>query len=418
MSEMHIAVVGGGAAGFFGAIQAARQFPQLRITILEALPQPLTKVRISGGGRCNVTHHCFDPLLLSQHYPRGGQVLRGLLTRFQPRDVLDWFAQEGVTLKTEPDGRIFPCSDDSSTITTALVRAAQRAHITIQNQHKIHTIRRQGDGFHLEWAGGGLVCDRVLLATGSSPSGYAIATQLGHRLIPPVPALFTLHIPDPALWALAGVSLPQVRLKWLGEGLPRLAQKHREQQGALLITHWGLSGPVVLRLSSWLARFLHACQYQGQLQVHWLPAWGRQKLYEQCQLLRTQVAAKTLGNYRPVRELPQRLWHYLLACAHIPQERRWGELSGRELEQLLLQMTAKVYPVTGKGIFKEEFVTCGGVPWGEVDSRTLHSRVCPGLYLAGEVLDMDGLTGGFNLQAAWTTGWIAGQALGARNEDD
>ncbi len=413
---MHIAVVGGGAAGFWGAIHAARRFPTARLTIWEALPQPLTKVRISGGGRCNVTHHCFDPLVLSQHYPRGGAVLRGLFTRFQPQDVLDWFAQAGVALKTESDGRIFPGSDDSQTIVGALVTAAQRANIDLQTQHKIQTIQRHEGRFQLQWAGGGIACDRVLLATGSSPQGYAIAQSLGHQLIPPVPALFTLHIPDPALRQLAGVTLPHVRLKWLGQELCSPEQKHREQVGALLITHWGISGPVVLRLSSWLARSLHQCQYQGRLQVNWLANWGRQKLYEHCQTLRSQVARKSLGNYRPTLELPQRLWHYLLRAAHIPPERRWGELSRRDLEQLLLQLTAKVYPVAGKGIYKEEFVTCGGVPWGEVDSRTLQSRVCPGLYLAGEILDMDGLTGGFNLQAAWTTGWVAGQAIGLTHD--
>ncbi|MEN9218253.1 MAG: aminoacetone oxidase family FAD-binding enzyme, partial [Gloeomargarita sp. DG_2_bins_126] len=205
-------------------------------------------------------------------------------------------------------------------------------------------------------------------------------------------------------------------LKWLGKELFGPEQKHREQVGALLVTHWGISGPVVLRLSSWLARSLHQCRYQGRLQVNWLANWGREKLEQHCQTLRSQVARKSLGNYRPTLELPQRLWHYLLQAARIPPERRWGELSRRDLEQLLLQLTAKVYPVAGKGIYKEEFVTCGGVPWGEVDSRTLQSRVCPGLYLAGEILDMDGLTGGFNLQAAWTTGWVAGQAIGLTHE--
>lgn len=413
---MHIAVVGGGAAGFFGAIHAARQCPTARLTVLEALPHPLTKVRISGGGRCNVTHHCFDPLPLSQHYPRGGSALRGLFNRFQPQDVLEWFTAAGVSLKTESDGRIFPCSDDSRTITEALTRAAQQANVCIQTQHKIHTIHRREGGFHLEWSGGGMACDRVLLTTGSSPQGYAMAGSLGHHLTPPIPALFTLHIPDHELRLLAGVTLAQVRLKWLGKGLLGAEQKHREQAGALLITHWGVSGPAVLRLSSWLARSLHACQYQGQVQVNWLPAWGREKLYQHCQNLRSQIPRKSLGNFRPTLELPQRLWHYLLTQAGIPLERRWGELSRRELEQLLLSITAKVYPVTGKGIFKEEFVTCGGIPWGEVDSRTMQSRVCPGLYLAGEILDMDGLTGGFNLQAAWTTGWVAGQALAATDE--
>jgi predicted Rossmann fold flavoprotein len=243
-----------------------------------------------------------------------------------------------------------------------------------------------------------------------------MAGSLGHHLTPPIPALFTLQIPDHELRLLAGVTLAQVRLKWLGKGLLGAEQKHREQAGALLITHWGVSGPVVLRLSSWLARSLHACQYQGQVQVNWLPAWGREKLYQHCQNLRSQIPRKSLGNFRPTLELPQRLWHYLLTQAAIPLERRWGELSQRELEQLLLSITAKVYPVTGKGIFKEEFVTCGGIPWGEVDSRTMQSRVCPGLYLAGEILDMDGLTGGFNLQAAWTTGWVAGQALAVTDE--
>ncbi|MCS7226803.1 MAG: NAD(P)/FAD-dependent oxidoreductase [Gloeomargarita sp. SKYB31] len=410
---MRIAVVGGGAAGFFGAIQAARQNPQVQVVILEALAEPLTKVRISGGGRCNVTHHCFDPLLLSQHYPRGSGPLRGLFQRFQPKDVLAWFAAEGVALKTEADGRIFPESDQSATIVRALVQAAQRAGVQIQTQHKVQAVQRQGSEWVVTWQGGGLRCDRVLLATGGSPQGYAMAQRLGHQILSPVPALFTLQMADPDLRALAGITVPQARLKWLDEPLRGPERKHREQMGPLLITHWGISGPAVLRLSSWLARSLHQCHYRGRVQVNWLANWSREQLHQRCQVLRQQVARKSLGAYRPALDLPQRLWRYLLAAAHIPPNRRWAELSQQELERLLAHLTAQVHTVTGRGVFKEEFVTCGGIPWSEVDSRTMQSRVCPGLYLAGEILDMDGLTGGFNLQAAWTTGWVAGQALGA-----
>ncbi len=399
-------MIGGGAAGFFGAIAAAEANPQACVQLFEAGREPLGKVLISGGGRCNVTHACFDPAQLIQHYPRGGKALRGAFTRFQPRDTVAWFAQRGVRLKTEADGRVFPTTDDAATIATCLQREAARLGVRVRTQTAVLGVTREEGGFAIHLRSGATVAaDRVLLATGSSPQGYAIARQLGHRVVDPVPSLFTFAIADPVLHELAGVSVPQARLRLSTPSGDRL-----EQTGAVLVAHWGLSGPAVLKLSAWGARILHACSYRATLTVHWVPTLSAEEVRQALLAAKQERARRSLGSAAPV-DVPRRLWLYLLHRADLNPDTRWSELSKPGLHALIVQLTACPLAIAGKGAFKEEFVTCGGVDLPEVDFRTMESRCCAGLHLAGEILDIDGVTGGFNFQSAWTTGWIAGRAM-------
>jgi predicted Rossmann fold flavoprotein len=404
---MKIVAIGGGAAGFFGAIAAAQAHPHAQVTLLEASPQVLAKVRISGGGRCNVTHACFEPTALVQHYPRGGKALRGPLTRFQPQDTVTWFKTHGVALKTESDGRMFPVTDDSETIVECLVQSARRVGVQVVTGSVVTEVVSSPAGFTVQLKGGKTVVgDRLLIATGSNPLGYRLATSLGHTLVPPVPSLFTFKITDPRLVELAGVAVPSVRVKLLVEG-----QKPLEQEGPLLITHWGVSGPAVLKLSAWGARLLHDVRYQAKIQVNWLPEQKPEELRDVLLKVKAEWVRKAIAKHCPVA-LPQRLWQRLVESVGIGAELRWADLSKKALNLLLLELTQGQFAIQGKGMFKDEFVTCGGIPLTEVNFRTMESRCCAGLYFAGEILDVDGVTGGFNFQNAWTTGWIAGQAIG------
>lgn len=400
-------MIGGGAAGFFAAIACAEANPFSQVTLIEASRQPLSKVRISGGGRCNVTHACFEPATLIQYYPRGGKALRGCFSRFQPRHTVDWFRQRGVELKTEVDGRMFPVTDDSGTIVNCLMQSAYRAGITIETGASVQQVIQQNNRFEVCLKSGEtLRYDRLLLATGSSPQGYRIAKSLGHTIEAPVPSLFTFTIAEPALRELAGVAVDRVEAKLL---VPD--HKLLEQTGALLITHWGMSGPAVLKLSAWGARLLHDQHYQATLQVNWLPEQNS----EQCRqtLLQTKVdsSKKLIASFCPF-PLPRRLWQYLIDRADIKPDARWADLSKPATHLLVQALTQNQHQIQGKGAFKEEFVTCGGVSLKEVDFKTMQSKICPHLYFAGEILDIDGVTGGFNFQSAWTTGWLAGQAMG------
>jgi len=390
----------------FGAIAVAEAHPQVRVCILEAGPQPLAKVRISGGGRCNVTHACFDPATLCQSYPRGSRALRGAFTRFQPRDTIAWFAAHGVRLKTEADGRMFPTTDDSETIVQCLLQAVDRAGIQLRTQAPVLQVERADQQFRVRLKSGeNLWGDRVLLATGSNPRGYAIAQQLGHTLQPPVPSLFTLNVADPRLQDLAGISVAPVHLRL------QVGSEILTQTGPLLITHWGLSGPAVLKLSAWGARSLHDAHYQAKLVVNWVPDLNPDDLRTRLLATKQEWAKRTIAAHCPIA-LPRRLWQSLVSHVGIPASHPWAQLSKAALNALLEQLQRGTYPVSGKGVFKEEFVTCGGVSLTEINFKTMASRRCPGLYLAGEILDIDGITGGFNFQSAWTTGWLAGQAIG------
>ncbi|MFM7888696.1 MAG: NAD(P)/FAD-dependent oxidoreductase [Pseudanabaena sp.] len=415
-----VVVIGGGAAGFFGAIHAAKA-SHTRVTLLESGRQPLAKVRISGGGRCNVTHHCFEPSQLVQNYPRGAKALRGGFSKFQPLDVVRWFKDEGVNLKTEADGRMFPITDDSETIVEALMFAAKKAGVHLRTNVLVQKIETQieyiGDRkFDVILKNGEhIICDRLLLATGSSPSGYAIARSLGHDLKPPVPSLFTFNIKDSKLHELAGVSVNPATVKLISASSPEKKKSSRnplEQSGALLITHWGLSGPAVLKLSAWAARELHECNYQAKLAVNWIPSLKVEALKQILLTAKANQPKKFISNYCPL-EISLRLWEYLLDKAEIELEKRWADISNKSIQQIVHVLNASEYAITGKGVFKEEFVTCGGVRLQDVNFQTMESKICAGLFFAGEILDIDGVTGGFNFQNAWTTAWIAAQGITA-----
>ncbi|MFB2834004.1 NAD(P)/FAD-dependent oxidoreductase [Floridanema evergladense] len=411
VKPIKIVVIGGGAAGFFGAITCAQAHPDVEITILEASHEPLTKVRISGGGRCNVTHACFEPGELVQYYPRGGKALRGAFCRFQPKDMVAWLAAQGVELKTESDGRMFPVTDDSGTIANCLLKTTKSLGIELRTKVRVSSVG-QIPGELSKFAvrlkdGEVMICDRLLLASGSNPSGYQIAKTLGHQIVSPVPSLFTFNISDRQLTELAGVSVEKVKLR-----LQIAGKTHFEQPGAILITHWGLSGPAILKLSAWSARILHENHYQAKLIINWIPDSNPEFLRKQLLAVRSQLPQRQISTTCPLL-LPRRLWEYLIARVNIASEDRWAGLSNKTLNQLIQEITQGEYQISGKGVFKEEFVTCGGVDLKEVNFKTMESKCSPGLYFAGEILDIDGVTGGFNFQSAWTTAWLAGQAMGS-----
>ena len=411
-------MVGGGAAGFFAAIAAAEAGAD--VTLLEKTTRFLDKVRISGGGRCNVTHACFEPREFATRYPRGGRALLSPFQKFSARDTVDWFAARGVKLKTETDGRMFPVTDSSQTIVDCLTNAAQKAGVKLRLNCAVESVVKNPDGkFELALGGAGIPasqpasspasaekihCDRLLLATGGCRAAAAgqMAVSLGHRLETPVPSLFTFQIETPWLRSLAGVSLE------LAEVSVPLA-KLRER-GPLLVTHWGLSGPAILKMSAWGARDLHDLNYQFPLLVNWLPAANAEKIIRDFQARRESAGAKLLVNV-PLFPLTARLWEQLVLAAGIARDTRWSALPRAQAQALAQQVLRSEFPVTGKSLNKDEFVTCGGVKLDEVNFQTMASKLCPGLFFAGELLDIDGVTGGFNFQAAWTTGYVAGQAM-------
>jgi predicted Rossmann fold flavoprotein len=403
-SNTKIVVVGGGAAGFFGAIAAAESSPHARVVILEKGPRTLSKVRISGGGRCNVTHSCFDPRELSQRYPRGARALIGAFHRFGPTDTVAWFESRGVRLKTEADGRMFPVTDSSQTIIDCLTSAAENSGVRVLTSTALTTFKkRPGGGFLLDLSNGERMdCERLLWAGGGCrPEGHP-AVALGHSLMPPVPSLFTFQIDTPWLRDLPGISVASAQVSVPGTDL--------KERGPLLITHTGLSGPVVLRLSAWGARNLHDLRYEFPLRINWLPQTNRDSLIEELQARRESSGGQTILRTR-WNPLPARLWESLVIQSGIMPDTKWARLSRAEALNLATLLTSTELPVRGKSTNKEEFVTCGGIPLPEVDFKTMESRIVAGLHFAGEALDIDGITGGFNFQAAWTTGWIAGHAM-------
>jgi predicted Rossmann fold flavoprotein len=385
-------VIGGGAAGFFAAISAKLAKPDAKVALLEKSAVLLAKVRVSGGGRCNVTHSCFDPSLLIQNYPRGGQELRGPFHRFQPRDTVQWFESRGVMLKAEADGRIFPTTDSSETIIECLLVEAKKVGLEILMRQRIEKIEK-GEGFFQ--VGPYQTC-KLILATGSGADGHTWAAQLGHTIQKPVPSLFTFNVPTSPLKELSGISVESAELKIVGTTL--------SQKGPLLITHFGFSGPAALKLSAWGARVLNERQYQVELAVNWLPEMNEAKVNEVLVQLKKGMPQKTLLSENPFK-FPKNLWKTLLN-----DERRLSDISFKDLQMLAKKLHGDIYQVEGKTTHKEEFVTCGGVTLKEVNFKTMESKICPGLYFAGEILDIDGVTGGFNFQSAWTTGYIAGSS--------
>ena len=414
--KTRVMVIGGGAAGFFGAITAAEALGEAgHVTLYEATAHPLAKVRVSGGGRCNVTHACFEPRELVKRYPRGGRELLGAFHRWQPRDMVAWLASRGVETKTEEDGRMFPITDNSATIVECLMKAAEEARVAVVTSQGVRKVERGGKGpdagFWVTLTDGtGLRCERILIATGGNRSsvGFDIARALGHTIEPLVPSLFTFHIDDARLIGLSGVSVENAATAVSGTKL--------RESGPLLITHWGLSGPAILKLSAWGARELAERNYEFNVSVNFVAPHTRDSIVKDLGVARQNNPRKQIGTWSPVA-VPHRLWERLVAAAGIAATTPWTGIGNAALGALATQLTGSEFKVVGKSLFKEEFVTCGGVRLSEVDFRTMESRLCPGLHFAGEVLDIDGVTGGFNFQAAWTTGRIAGEAMAAHQAE-
>jgi predicted Rossmann fold flavoprotein len=388
-------IVGGGAAGYFGAIEAKRRRPDWRVCLLEAAPRPLSKVRISGGGRCNVTHACFEIGQLVQNYPRGHKQLRSLLRRFGPRQTMDWFEERGVPLKIEGDGRVFPRSDNSQSIIDCLQHEADHLGVEI---HLSTPVRSITAGLEVETRQGCWRTHKLLLATGGAPNIYPWLDRLGHHTVAPVPSLFTFAVADPRLADLPGVSVDQVQVRL--ETSPPI-----RAGGPLLITHWGLSGPAILRLSAWGARALHDLHYQVGLRVDWLPELHEEEVRGRL-FQRKRESAKKIASDNLFPALPRRLWRNL-----VHSDLSWPAAPDRFLNQLTETLKRCCFAIHGKGVFKEEFVIAGGVPLDEVDLQTMQSKLCPGLFVAGELLNVDGLTGGFNFQNAWASGYLAGLGM-------
>ena len=404
-----MAVAGGGAAGFFSALHAKAYAPDARVVILEKSREFLAKVAISGGGRCNVTHACFDPSRLIQFYPRGGRELRGPFHRFQPRDTVEWFTSRGVALKTEADGRMFPVSDSSADIVNTLLEEARMLDVRLNALQGLAAARtRPGGGFDLELTdGSSMTCRVLILATGGNrgSGGLAVAASLGHTLQEPVPSLFSFHVRSPMLEGLAGIAVDPARVH-----IPDLKAS---DAGPLLITHKGLSGPAVLKLSAWQARALAERNDAVELRIQWLGNMTRDTLQAEMDECRNCQGGRPVFK-TPLGGLPRRLWERLVQLAGMSEAVTWAQMTAAQRGALMEMLLEASCSMRGKTLNKEEFVTCGGVSLKEVDMKTFGSRLHPDLFFAGEVLDIDGVTGGFNFQAAWTGGFLSGTAAGER----
>jgi predicted Rossmann fold flavoprotein len=403
---VEVVVIGGGAAGFFAAIAAAEAQPAARVTILEKTTKLLSKVRVSGGGRCNVTHDCPSPTDLIQYYPRGGRRLRVAFRLFGTTQTRAWFEARGVRLKTEADGRIFPVTDSSETIIACLTEAARRAGVIVRLSTGVRALQAREAGFGIELENGAwLTADRVIVATGGHPktAAYDWLTALGHTIAVPVPSLFTFNVPDSPTADLPGLAVATGAARAVGEAALPVTD------GPLLVTHWGFSGPAVLKLSAWGARRFAERGYRFTALLGWAGGYTEDSLRAEL-IRRRQEHARRLIWSDALPGVPQRLWRRLAELAGVDAEQRWADLPARTQNRLLEHLLRMPVEVEGKTTFKEEFVTCGGVLLDEVDLTTFQSRKVPGLFFAGEVLDIDALTGGFNFQAAWTAGWLAGRA--------
>ncbi|MGN6493817.1 MAG: NAD(P)/FAD-dependent oxidoreductase [Agriterribacter sp.] len=407
MKHKTLVVIGGGAAGFFTAVNAARIEPRLKVVILEKTGKLLSKVRISGGGRCNVTHACFDITEMIRRYPRGANFLKKAFHHFFTNDTIGWFKQRGVQLKTEADGRMFPQSNTSETIAQCLLEEAARYGVEIQLHKDVKNINTENEeqSFTLLLADGSkLSADCVCVACGGFPksSQFEWLQQLGHSISTPVPSLFTFNMPGNSITKLMGVSVEEAQVKVIGTKL--------EQRGPLLITHWGMSGPAILKLSAWGARELAEGNYEFEILVNWLPAYSEHNLRDDWPAIRQKHAGSKMGS-RNGFGLPARLWEYLLQQSGIADDQRWDDLTTKMQNSLMQNLVAQKFVVKGKTTFKEEFVTAGGIQLQEVDVNTMQSKKRAGLFFAGEILDVDGITGGFNFQHAWTSGWIAANGI-------
>ena len=396
-----VAVIGGGAAGFFAALSVAEHHPTAQITLYEKSSKVLSKVKISGGGRCNVTHNCTDIPTLIQAYPRGGKQLKSIFHTFQPKDTIAWFNVRGVTLKTETDGRMFPITDDSQTIINCLEAACDKLGIQRQLNTGVEKISPQEEQWILEFKNGVTQCDAVIVTTGGSPKakGFDWLANLKHSINPPVPSLFTFNMPQEDITQLMGVVAKKAKVNITGSKI--------KTEGPLLITHWGMSGPAILKASSVGARVLADLNYHFNIRVQWLEE-SPHELLRILEETAKDTPQKQIGKHNPF-DLPNRLWTYLFNKIKLPQDRRWNELGQKNFHRLIDLLTNDNYTVEGKTTFKEEFVTCGGINLKDINMKTMESKKAKGLYFAGEVLDIDAITGGYNFQAAWSGGYVAGK---------
>ena len=409
VAKFDLIVIGGGAAGFFGAINAAMKKPQLKIVIVEKTGKWLSKVKVSGGGRCNVTHRCDYASQLVKNYPRGGKFLKKVFDQFDARKTVSWFEERGVKLKTEADGRIFPVSDSSQTVIDLFLQLASQYKIELIQHFAVVSVEKVNESFLVRSEKETLTASRVLITIGGQPKadGFRWIADLGHSIVSPVPSLFTFNVPEGGMTQLPGISVSQAEVKVTGKDLAAT--------GPLLITHWGFSGPAVLRLSAWGARKLAESHYQGTFLVNWLGSKKEEPLRQELDAVAT-AHSKKLVAANPLFGLPGRLWEALVGRAGIPAESRWLDLSKKEKNRLIEMLIRCEFEMNGKTTFKEEFVTCGGVDLEEVNPATMESRLIPGLYFAGEVLDIDGITGGFNFQSAWSCARVAANAISAQTE--
>lgn len=396
-----VIIVGGGAAGFFTAINIVEKNPKLKVAILERGKSVLEKVRISGGGRCNVTHACFVPNELVQFYPRGEKELRGPFHQFCSGDTIEWFSKHGVELKIEDDGRMFPTSDSSQTIIDCFLSATQKLKIDVLTSQSVQSIFKGADYWKVETNHEAFSCQKLVMTTGSNPKMWDVLSEMGHAIVPPVPSLFTFNIKDKRIINLMGVSaFANVKVK----------NSKLSASGPLLITHWGMSGPGILRLSAWGAIELFKKNYQFTIEVNWLNDVTFEEAEEQLKALKLEHSKKVVGKKSPFN-FPNRLWENLVLASEISEETKWADLTKKQLTNLTNQLVNAEFQVNGKSTFKEEFVTAGGIDLKEINFKTMESKIHENLYFAGEIVNIDAITGGFNFQNAWTSGFIVAEAV-------
>ena len=400
-SKYNIIIIGGGAAGFFTAINLVEKNPKLKVAILERGKNVLEKVRISGGGRCNVTHACFVPNDLVKFYPRGERELKGPFHQFCSGDTIEWFEKHGVELKIEEDGRMFPVSDSSQTIIDCFLNATQKLKIDILTGHSVQELYQGENYWKISTNQDVFSCQKVIMTTGSNPKIWELLQSLGHSIVPPVPSLFTFNIKDFRIKDLMGVAT---------NAAVKVKNSKLNATGPLLITHWGMSGPGILRLSAWGARELAEKKYHFAIQVNWIPGYFFDEIVEELKIIKEENAKKLVTKYAQFN-LPKRLWESLTKAATILEETKWADVNKKQLHLLAEQLTNGEFQVNGKSTFKEEFVTAGGIDLKEVNFKTMESKILPNLYFAGEILNIDAITGGFNFQNAWTDGFIAANAI-------
>ena len=399
--DFDILIVGGGAAGFFSAINIVERNPKLKVAILERGKEVLSKVRVSGGGRCNVTHACFEPNELVKFYPRGEKELRGPFHQFCSGDTIEWFEKHGVELKIEDDGRMFPVSNSSQTIIDCFLNASNQLGITILTGQSVQSIFKKENYWKIDTQSESFLAEKLILATGSNPKIWDLLHTFGHAIVTPVPSLFTFNIKDSRIKELPGIAT---------QATVKVKDTKLESTGPLLITHWGMSGPAILKLSAWGARILHDKNYQFAIEVNWLNDIDSEEAETLLKELKQEHAKKTVSKKSPL-EIQNRLWESLVLASGIGAETKWADLSKIQLHNLASQLTKGIFQVNGKSTFKEEFVTAGGIDLKEINFKTMESKIHPNLYFAGEIVNIDAITGGFNFQNAWTSGFIVANAI-------